>query len=144
MNRSAQAGEWSSLHYGGEGAWFLSSAPRCVRATRWGRDRRDPGRPGSVRRAGMVEMMRHPQTKERATGNANIDLEPSGGRCGYKRERSSSRGTARSRSGVRYSGTPSEHKAAEWCPEHRRCQGQKSWQRGKAPCLVEQRTVATR
>ena len=25
MNRSAKDGEWSSLHYGGEGAWFPPS-----------------------------------------------------------------------------------------------------------------------
>ena len=80
--------------------WFHPSVPGCVRATRWGRDRRDPGRPGRVRRTGRGEMVRHPQTKGRATANANITLEPAGGRCGYKRERSSSRGAARSRSGV--------------------------------------------
>jgi hypothetical protein len=57
MNRSAQDGEWSSLHYGGEGAWFHPIAPRCVRATRWGRGAGDPGRPGIVQAAGMVEIM---------------------------------------------------------------------------------------
>src|SRR6516165_2247702 len=83
MNRSAKDGEWSSLHYGGEGVWFHPIAPRCVRATRWGRGVGDPGRPGIVRAEGMVEIVRHPQTKGRATGNANIDLKPPGGRCGY-------------------------------------------------------------
>ncbi len=43
-----------------------------------------------------------------------------------------------------YSGTQLEQKAAERCQEQRRGQGQKPWPRGKAPCLVEQRTVATR
>jgi len=52
MNRSAQDGEGSSLHDGGEGAWFHPIAPRCVRATRWGRGAGDPGRPGSVQAAG--------------------------------------------------------------------------------------------
>jgi hypothetical protein len=33
----------------------------------------------------MGEMVRHPQTKGRATENANVTLEPPGGRCGYKR-----------------------------------------------------------
>src|SRR5215475_5069436 len=84
MNRSAKDGEWSSLHYGGEGVWFHPIAPRCVRATRWGRGVGDPGRPGIVRVEGMVEIVRHPQTKGWATGNANIDLKPPGGRCGYK------------------------------------------------------------
>ena len=37
MNWSAKGGEWSSPHYGGEGIGFHSVAPRCVRATRWGR-----------------------------------------------------------------------------------------------------------
>jgi len=37
MNRSAEDGAWSSPHYGDEGAGFHSVAPRCVRATRWGR-----------------------------------------------------------------------------------------------------------
>jgi hypothetical protein len=55
MNRSAKDGAWSSRHYGGEGAWFHPIAPRCVRATRWGRDECDPGRPGTVQTAGMVE-----------------------------------------------------------------------------------------
>jgi hypothetical protein len=63
MNRSAKDGEWSSLHSGGEGVWFHPSAPRCVRATRWGRGVGDPGRPGSVQAGGRVEIVRHPQTK---------------------------------------------------------------------------------
>jgi hypothetical protein len=33
----------------------------------------------------MGEIVRHPQTKGRATANANVTLEPPGGRCGYKR-----------------------------------------------------------
>jgi hypothetical protein len=80
-NRSAQAGEWSSRHYGGEGMGFLPSVPRGVRATRWGRDTRDPGRPGRVRREGRVERGWHSQTKGRATENTNIGLQPlEGGR----------------------------------------------------------------
>jgi hypothetical protein len=92
----------------------------------------------------MGEMVRHPQTKGRAPENANITLEPARGRRGYKRKRSSTRSAARSRNGVWYSGTPSAHKAAERCLEHRRGQGQKSWLRGKAPCWGEQRTIVTR
>jgi hypothetical protein len=49
------------------------------------------------------------------TGNTNIDLEPPGGRYGYKRERSSGRCGARSRIGARYSGTRSEQKASDRC-----------------------------
>jgi hypothetical protein len=80
MNRSAEDGEWSSLHYGGEGVWFHPIVPRCLRATRWRRGAGDPGRPGIVRTAGRVEMVRHPQTKGWETENANIDLEPPGGK----------------------------------------------------------------
>jgi hypothetical protein len=85
----------------------------------------------------MGERRRHPQTKGRATENANITLEPPGGRWGYKRKRSAHRSAARSRNGVGYSGTPSEHKAAERCRVQRRCQAQKVWQRGKAPYSTE-------
>jgi hypothetical protein len=55
---------------------FHLSVPRCVRATRGGRSIGDPGRSGIVQRAGKVEIVRHPQTKGRATGNANVNLEP--------------------------------------------------------------------
>jgi hypothetical protein len=78
---------------------FLLAAPRCVRATRWGRDVCDPGRPGIVQRTGKVEILWHPQTKGRETANTNIDLEPAGGRCGYKRKRSVSQSDARNRIG---------------------------------------------
>jgi hypothetical protein len=37
MNRSAKDGAWSSPHYGTKAHGFHSVAPRCVRATRWGR-----------------------------------------------------------------------------------------------------------
>jgi hypothetical protein len=54
MNRSAEDGEWSSLHYGGEGIGFHPIVPRCLRATRWGRGACDPGRPGIVQAAGRA------------------------------------------------------------------------------------------
>jgi hypothetical protein len=41
-NRSAKSGTRSSLHYGGEGDLILPTAPRCVRAARYGRPVRDP------------------------------------------------------------------------------------------------------
>ena len=64
---------------------FHPVAPRCVRATRWGRARVTQGDLVSSEREGMVEIVRHPQTKGRATGNANVGLKPPGGRGGYKR-----------------------------------------------------------
>jgi hypothetical protein len=57
MNRSAKDGQWSSLHYGGEGVGFQPIGPRCLRATRWGRGMCDPGRPGIVRTEGMAEIL---------------------------------------------------------------------------------------
>jgi hypothetical protein len=56
--------------------WFPPSVPRCVRATRWGRETDDPGRPGSVRWEGTVAMVWHSQTKGRATEKTKSDLQP--------------------------------------------------------------------
>src|SRR5215475_6860378 len=92
---------------------FHSVAPRCVRTTRWGRCVNDSGRPGIVQRRGMAGIVRHSQTKGRATGNAKPGLKPSEGRCGYKRERNSGRCGARSRIGARYSRTRSEQKVSD-------------------------------
>src|SRR5215471_14000489 len=61
-------------------------------------------------RAGIV---RHSQTKGRATGNAKPSLKPANGRCGYKRKRNSGRCGARSRIGARYSRTGSEQKVPD-------------------------------
>jgi hypothetical protein len=44
MNRSAKEGARSSRHYGDEGAIHPPLVPRCVRAARSGRARRDPRR----------------------------------------------------------------------------------------------------
>jgi hypothetical protein len=134
MHRSAQDGAWSSRHDGGEGAWCHPIVPRGGRATRGGRGAGDPGRPGIVRTAGMVESMGHLQTKGPGTGNTTLDLEPLGGRRGDKRERHSSRREARSRSGASDSGTTAQHHASDRCREARRCGAQKAQQRGKAPC----------
>ena len=46
MNRSAEDGEWSSPHSGAKAHGFHPVAPRCVRATRWGR--------ASVTQGGLV------------------------------------------------------------------------------------------
>ena len=58
---------------------FHSVAPRCVRTTRWGRCVSDSGRPGIVQRKGMAGIVRHSQTKGRATGNAKPGLHPTVG-----------------------------------------------------------------
>jgi hypothetical protein len=49
----------------------------------------DSGRPGIVQRAGMAGIVRHSQTKERANRKRKAQPEAAGGRCGYKRKRSS-------------------------------------------------------
>src|SRR6266850_5281814 len=68
---------------------------------------------GIVRRQGMAGIVRHSQTKGRATGNAKPSLKPANGRCGYKRKRNSGRCGARSRIGARYSRTGSEQKVPD-------------------------------
>src|SRR5215471_1948247 len=65
---------------GAKALGFHSVAPRCVRTTRWGRCVNDSGRPGIVQRKGMVGIVRHSQTKGRATGNAKPGLKPPDGR----------------------------------------------------------------
>ena len=137
MNRSAEDGEWSSPHYGGEGDWVPLRRTKVCADDTVGKSVSDPGRPGIVQREGMAGIVRHSQTKGRATGNAKPSLEPPGGRGGYKRKRSSDRSGARSRIGARYSGTGSEQKA----PDRRLQSGdagrtQKTGRRGKAPCCV--------
>jgi hypothetical protein len=116
MNRSAEDGEWSSPHYGGEGIWVPPRRTKVCAGDTVGKSVSDSGRPGIVQGAGMAGIVRHSQTKGRATVNAKPGLEPPGGRCGYKRERSSGQCGARSRIGARYSGTESEQKA----PDRRR------------------------
>ena len=54
INRSAKDGARSSPHYGAKAFGFHSVAPRCVRATRWGRCVNDLGRPNIVQRKGMA------------------------------------------------------------------------------------------
>src|SRR6516165_12070100 len=57
---------------------FHSVAPRCVRATRWGRTSVTQGDLGIVRRQGMAGIVRPSQTKGRATGNAKPSLKRPG------------------------------------------------------------------
>jgi hypothetical protein len=116
MNRSAKDGAWSSPHYGGEGTWVPLRRTKVFAGDTVGKSVSDSGRPGIVQRRGMAGIVRHSQTKGRATGNAKPSLKPSDGRCGYKLERNSGRCGVRSRIGARYSRTGSEQKA----PDHRR------------------------
>src|SRR4051812_35314561 len=141
MNRSAEDGEWSSPHYGGEGTWVPPRRTKVCAGDTVGKSVSDPGRPGIVHREGMAGIVRHSQTKGRETGNAKPGLKPDG-RGGYKRKRRSDRSGARSRIGARYSGTGSEQKAPDRC----RTSGdagriQTTDRRGKAPCCV---AVSTR
>src|SRR4051795_7073906 len=137
MNRSAEDGEWSSPHYGGEGTWVPPRRTKVCAGDTVGKSVSDPGRPGIVHREGMAgnsatlanERARNRQRKARP--------EAPDGRGGYKRKRNSDRSGARSRIGARYSGTGSEQKA----PDRRRTSGdagriQTTDRRGKAPCCV--------
>jgi hypothetical protein len=103
MNRSAEDGAWSSPHYGDEGAWVPLRRTKVCAGDTVGKSVSDSGRPGIVRRQGMAGILRHSQTKGRATGNAKPSLKPVRGRYGYKRKRNSGRCGARSRIGARYS-----------------------------------------
>src|SRR6202030_3950515 len=84
MNRSAEDGAWSSPHYGDEGAWVRLRRTKVCAGNTVGKSVSDSGRPGIVRRQGMAGIVRHSQTKGRATGNAKPSLKPANGRCGYK------------------------------------------------------------
>lgn len=72
MNRSAQDGEWSSPHYGGEGDWVPLRRTKVFAGDTVGKSVSDSGRPGIVRRAGMAGIVRHSQTKGRASTIAAI------------------------------------------------------------------------
>src|SRR5262249_60316192 len=102
MNRSAEDGAWSSPHYGDEGAWVPLRRTKVCADDTVGKRVSDSGRPGIVQRQGMAGILRHPQTKGRATGNAKPGLKPPDGRRGYKRGRNSGRCVARSRIGATY------------------------------------------
>jgi len=137
MNRSAKDGAWSSPHYGDEGAWVPLRRTKVCASDTVGKNVSDSGRPGIVRRQGMAGIVRHSQTKGRATGNAKPSLKPANGRCGYKRKRNSGRCGARSRIGARYSRTGSEQKV----PDRHHSSGDAGWlqktnRRGKAPYCV--------
>ena len=103
MNRSAKDGARSSPHYGGEDIWVPLRRTKVFAGDTVGKSVSDSGRPGIVQREGMAGIVRHSQTKGRATGNAKPGLKPPDGRCGYKRKRNSGRCDARSRIGARYS-----------------------------------------
>src|SRR4051794_41836520 len=76
MNRSAEDGEWSSPHYGGEGTWVPPRRTKVCAGDTVGKSVSDPGRPGIVHQEGMAGIVRHSQTKGRETGNAKPGLKP--------------------------------------------------------------------
>src|SRR4051812_26708760 len=97
MNRSAEDGEWSSPHSGGEGTGVPPRRTKVCAGDTVGKSVSDPGRPGIVHREGMAGIVRHSQTKGRETGNAKPGLKPPMVGGGYKRKRRSDRSGARSR-----------------------------------------------
>jgi len=135
MNRSAKDGAWSSPHYGDEGAWVPLRRTKVCADDTVGKSVSDSGRPGIVRRQGMAGMVRHSQTKGRATGNAKPSLKPANGRCGYKRKRNSGRCGARSRIGARYSRTGSDKRFRIATIERRRWLDPKDQPEGEGPVL---------
>ena len=54
MNRSAEDGEWSSPHYGGEGTGVPPRRTKVCAGDTVGKNVSDSGRPGIVRRQGMA------------------------------------------------------------------------------------------
>jgi len=54
MNRSAEDGEWSSPHYGGEGTGVPPRRTKVCAGDTVGKSVSDPGRPGIVRWEGMA------------------------------------------------------------------------------------------
>src|SRR3954462_13811028 len=76
MNRSAEDGEWSSPHYGGEGTGVPPRRTKVCAGDTVGKSVSNPGRPGIVHREGMAGIVRHSQTKGRETGNAKPGLKP--------------------------------------------------------------------
>src|SRR3954447_21989343 len=83
MNRSAEDGEWSSPHSGGEGTGVPPRRTKVCAGDTVGKSVSDPGRPGIVHREGMAGIVRHSQTKGRETGLAlrlaHIPTEVAGG-----------------------------------------------------------------
>ena len=115
---------------------FHSIAPRCVRATRWGRDASDPGRPGIVRVEGRVEMMWHPQTKGRATANTNIGLKPRRVGTDISESEIPADAVPGIGSGNSTQERDTQHKVSDRCLKQRRRRVQKARWRGKFPYSV--------
>ena len=135
MNRSAEDGAWSSPHYGDEGAWVPLRRTKVCADDTVGKSVSDSGRPGIVRRQGMAGILRHSQTKGRATGNAKPSLKPVRGRCGYKRKRNSGRCGARSRIGARYLERDQNKRSRIATIERRRWLAPKDQPEGEGPVL---------
>src|SRR3954453_13365053 len=129
---------------GAKAQGFHPVAPRCVRATRWGRASGTQG--GLVCPSGGYGRNRATLANERARNRQRkARSEAPDGRGGYKRKRRSDRSGARSRIGAKYSGTGSEQKAPDRC----RTSGdagrtQTTDERGKAPCCVAASTSDAR
>ena len=136
MNRSAKDGEWSSLHYAGEGVWVPPRRTTVCAGDTVGKTDVCP-REAWYRPTGKVGL-RWCDTRRRKggpTGKTKGDLEPPEGRCGYKRARSSSRCGARSRSRAYYSGTRDQHKPLDHSPELWRPRHPKGTGAGEGPVL---------
>ena len=76
MNRSAEDGEWSSPRLGAKAHGFHPVAPRCVRATRWGRASVTQGDLVSSIGKGWLEECDTRRRKGEETGNAKPGLKP--------------------------------------------------------------------
>jgi hypothetical protein len=79
MNRSAKDGARSSPHYGCEDIWVPLRRTKVFAGDTVRKSVSDSGRPGIVQREGMAGIVRHSQTKGRATGNAKPGLHPTVG-----------------------------------------------------------------
>src|SRR3954454_21951029 len=136
MNRSAEDGEWSSPHSGGEGTWVPPRRTKVCAGDTVGKSVSDPGRPGIVHWEGMAGIVRHSQTKGRETGNAKPGLEPPM----VGADISASEGPTEAMPGVgsgRGTGTGSEQKAPDRCRTSSDAgRIQTTDRRGKAPCCV--------
>ena len=135
MNGRPKYGAWSSSHYGDEGAWVPLRRIKVCAGDTVGKSVSDLGRPGIVRRQGMAGIVRHSQTKGRATGTQSPARSPprvgrnerkrNSDRCGARS--SIGRGTLERDQNKRFRSPPSSRDAG-WI--------QKTNRRGKAPYCV--------
>ena len=136
MNRSAEDGEWSSPHYGGEGTWVPPRRTKVCAGDTVGKSVSDPGRPGIVHREGMAGISATLADERARNRQRKARPEAPDGRGGYKRKRNSDRSGA----GVG-SGRGTEERGRAKGPgslpdERRRRSDPKGRPEGKAPCCV--------